>query len=171
MSIISRTIFGPGPAQKRGYCGHQEIELALVKLYRLTGDRKHLDLAAYFINERGAQPHYFDEEARARGEDPKDFWAKTYEYNQSHKPVREQTKVVGHAVRAMYMYSAMADLAVRAGRRRPAEGLRDSLERRHRHEDVLDCGPWSFGTRTRASPQITICPTTPPMPRPAPRSR
>jgi DUF1680 family protein len=107
-----RATFGPGPNQKHGYCGHQEIELALIRLYHLTGERKHLDLASYFINERGKQPHYFDEEARRRGEDPKDFWAKGYEYNQSHKPVREQTKVVGHAVRAMYMYSAMADLAL-----------------------------------------------------------
>jgi uncharacterized protein len=106
------SIFGPGTGQKRGYCGHQEIEIALIKLYRLLGDRKHLGLAAYFINERGAKPHYFDEEARARGEDPKNYWARTYEYNQSHMPVRAQTKVVGHAVRAMYMYTAMADLAV-----------------------------------------------------------
>lgn len=105
-------VFGPEPGQKHGYCGHQEIEIALIKLYRLLGERKHLDLASHFISQRGAQPHYFDEEARARGEDPKDFWAKTYEYNQSHKTVREQTKVVGHAVRAMYMYTAMADLAV-----------------------------------------------------------
>ena len=106
-----RQTFGPGPGQKRGYCGHQEIELALIRLYHLTGERKHLDLASYFIDQRGAQPHYFDQEAVNRGEDPKDFWAKSYEYNQSHKPVREQSKVVGHAVRAMYMYSAMADLA------------------------------------------------------------
>jgi DUF1680 family protein len=107
--------FGPNDGQKRGYCGHQEIELALIKLYHAAGDRKHLDLAAYFINERGSLPHYFDIEARARGDDPKNFWARTYEYNQSHKPVREQTKVVGHAVRAMYMYSAMADLAADLG--------------------------------------------------------
>lgn len=108
-----RQTFGTGPGQKRGYCGHQEIELALIKLYRLTGERKHLDLATYFINERGHQPpHYYDVEAEARSENPADFWAKTYEYNQSHRPVREQDKVVGHAVRAMYMYSAMADLAV-----------------------------------------------------------
>lgn len=106
-----RQTFGPKPDQKHGYCGHQEIELALIRLYHLTGDRRHLDLAAYFINERGRQPHYFDAEARDRGDDPRNFWAKSYEYNQSHKPVREQTKVVGHAVRAMYMYSAMADLA------------------------------------------------------------
>ena len=75
-----------------------------IKLYRLTGDRRRLDLAAYFIDERGRQPpHYFTEEAIARGDDPAKFWAETYEYNQSHIPVREQTKVVGHAVRAMYM--------------------------------------------------------------------
>ena len=107
-----RATFGPGEGQKRGYPGHQEIEIALIKLYRLTGDKQHLDLATYFINERGHQPpHYFDVEARARGSDPADYWAKSYEYNQSHQPVREQTKVVGHAVRAMYMYTAMADLA------------------------------------------------------------
>ena len=97
--------FRAGPGQKRGYCGHEEIELALVKLARVTGERKYLDLAKYFIDERGQQPHYFDEEARARGDDPKDFHSKTYEYSQSHKPVREQDKVVGHAVRAMYLYS------------------------------------------------------------------
>jgi DUF1680 family protein len=106
------TVFGPGPGQKRGYPGHQEIELALVKLYRLTGDRRRLDLAAYFIDERGREPHYFTEEALARGEDPKDFWAGTYEYNQSHMPVREQKRMVGHAVRGMYMACAMADLAL-----------------------------------------------------------
>ena len=119
-------IFGRGPGQKRGYDGHQEIELALVKLYRLTGDRRRLDLAAYFIDERGRQPHYFTQEAIARGEDPAAFWAGTYEYNQSHLPVREQTKMVGHAVRAMYMASAMADLALELddpGLKRACEAL------------------------------------------------
>lgn len=109
-----RTTFGPNEGQKRGYPGHQEIELALVKLYHLTGERKHLDLATYFINERGRQPHYFDQEAVARGDDPTKYHfynSGNYEYSQSHKPVREQDKVVGHAVRAFYMYAAMADLA------------------------------------------------------------
>jgi len=105
------TVFGPEEGKRKGYCGHEEIELALVKLARATGERKYMDLAKYFIDQRGQQPHYFDEEARARGVDPKDYHFKTYEYNQSHKPVREQDKVVGHAVRAMYLYSGMADIA------------------------------------------------------------
>ena len=103
--------FGRGPGQKRGYPGHQEIELALVKAYHATGKAKFLDLASYFIDERGAQPHYFDIERDARGEAPDAYGQGTYEYGQSHLPVRQQTKVVGHAVRAIYMYTAMADLA------------------------------------------------------------
>lgn len=109
-NLIDAT-FGREPGQKRGYCGHPEIELALVKLFHATGNQRYLKLATYFVDERGTQPHYFDLEARQRGEDPADFWARTYEYCQAHLPVREQTKVVGHAVRAMYLYSAMADLA------------------------------------------------------------
>lgn len=105
------TVFGRAAGKRRGYCGHAEIELALMKLYRATNELRYLNLAHYFVEERGQQPSYFDEEARARGEDPSAFWAKTYEYCQSHLPVREQEKVVGHAVRAMYLYSAMADLA------------------------------------------------------------
>ncbi|CAM5761913.1 hypothetical protein LMIY3S_00297 [Labrys miyagiensis] len=117
--------FGPEPGKKKGYCGHEEIELALVKLGRATGRQKYLDLARYFIDQRGQQPHYFDEEARARGADPKNFHFKTYEYNQSHKPVREQDKVVGHAVRAMYLYSGMADVATEFG----DDTLRVALDR------------------------------------------
>ena len=116
--------FGTGPGQKRGYPGHQEIELALYKLYRLTGDKRRLDLAAYFINERGRQPHYFTQEAMARGDDPAKFHHLTYEYSQSHIPVREQTKVVGHAVRAMYMLAGMADLAAELN----DEGLKRACE-------------------------------------------
>jgi uncharacterized protein len=103
--------FGREPGQKRGYCGHPEIELALVKLYQATHNPRYLNLATYFVDERGTQPHYYDFEARERGEDPAQFWAITYEYCQAHAPIREQTKVVGHAVRAMYLLSAVADLA------------------------------------------------------------
>ncbi len=111
------SVFGTGPGQKRGYDGHEEIELALMKLYYLTRDRKHLDFATYLINERGRQPHYFDiERAEREARDPRQPYPfANYEYSQSHKPVREQDKVVGHAVRAMYLYTAMADLAAELG--------------------------------------------------------
>ena len=105
------TVFGTEPGKKRGYCGHEEIELALVKLYRATGSERYLRLSKYFVDERGRQPHYYDIEARERGEKPDDYWAGAYDYSQSHLPVREQTQVVGHAVRAMYLYTAMTDLA------------------------------------------------------------
>lgn len=107
--------FGIEPGKKRGYCGHEEIELALVKLGRVTGNQKYLDLAKYFVDERGQEPHYFDQEARSRGDDPAKYYHRTHEYSQSHKPVREQDKVVGHAVRAMYLFAGMADVATEFG--------------------------------------------------------
>ncbi|MEO7910953.1 MAG: beta-L-arabinofuranosidase domain-containing protein [Roseiflexaceae bacterium] len=105
------SVFGTGPGQKRGYCGHPEIELALVKLARATGERRYMELSRYFVDQRGQKPYYFDQEAIERDADPAKFWASSPEYNQSHLPVREQTEAVGHAVRAVYLYSAMADLA------------------------------------------------------------
>ncbi|MBZ9811705.1 MULTISPECIES: glycoside hydrolase family 127 protein [unclassified Mesorhizobium] len=119
------SVLGPEPGKKKGYCGHEEIELALVKLARVTGESKYMELAKYFIDQRGQQPHYFDEEARARGADPRAYHFKTYEYSQSHIPVREQDKVVGHAVRAMYLYSGMADIATEYG----DDSLRVALDR------------------------------------------
>lgn len=116
-------MFGTKRGQMRGYCGHQEIELALIKLYHVTGDKTYFELAQFFIEERGRggdiggknPAPYFDIEAKQRGEDPKQFWAKTYEYMQAHVPIREQTEVVGHAVRAVYYYSGVADLARETG--------------------------------------------------------
>jgi DUF1680 family protein len=105
------TVFGHGEGQIPGYCGHQEVELALVKMARVTGEQKYLDLSKFFIDERGKEPHFFTDEAIRGGRDPKDYVHKTYEYSQAHEPVREQEKVVGHAVRAMYQYSGMADIA------------------------------------------------------------
>jgi DUF1680 family protein len=104
-------VFGTGPNQKHGYCGHEEIELALIKLYRVTAEERYLKLSQYFVEERGQQPYYFDQEAVARGDNPEHFHFGGYEYNQAHKPVREQEKVVGHSVRAMYLYTAMAELS------------------------------------------------------------
>jgi uncharacterized protein len=117
LDIMSRyadyliTVFGHGPGQIPGYCGHEEVELALVKLARVTGEKKYLDLSKFFIDERGTEPHFFTDEATRDGRSAADFHQKTYEYGQAHLPVREQTKVVGHAVRAMYLYAGMADIA------------------------------------------------------------
>ena len=108
-------------------------------LPRSPASRKHLDLATYFINERGGSRRTISTSRRvARGDDPKNFWAKTYEYNQSHKPVREQDKVVGHAVRAMYMYTAMADLAAELGDDAAEARLRGAVEGRDLEADVRD---------------------------------
>jgi len=110
------TVFGPGENHLHGYPGHEEIELALVKLYHQTGEQRYLDLARYFIDERGQQPHYFDVEAQRRGEAPgQAHYGHDHRYNQSHLPVREQSSAEGHAVRAMYLYSGMADVARETG--------------------------------------------------------
>lgn len=105
------SLFGEDEGQIRGYPGHEEIELALVKLGRATGEQRYLDLAKFFIDQRGTEPHYYDEEARVRGEAATDYHFGTYEYSQAHIPVREQREVVGHAVRAAYLYAGMADVA------------------------------------------------------------
>ncbi|MBU4200527.1 MAG: glycoside hydrolase family 127 protein [Verrucomicrobia bacterium] len=112
------SVFGREKGKKRGYCGHEEVELALVKLYRATGKRRYLKLAKFFIDERGRRfPHYFDLEAKARGKDPGKWNAERYRPHQAHLPVRAQTKLAGHAVRALYLCSGMADVAAETGDR------------------------------------------------------
>ncbi len=104
-------LFGRGRGQRRGYPGHPEIELALMRLYEVTGNARHLQLAKYFIDERGASPRYFDRETKRLGK--KDFRSDEWYaiYNQSHLPIREQKEIVGHAVRACYLFAAAADVA------------------------------------------------------------
>jgi DUF1680 family protein len=94
---LIESVFGPG--KKIGVPGHQEIEIGLVKLYRVTGEKKYLDLAKFFLDERG---HAHDRKLYG-------------EYSQDHMPVIEQTEPVGHAVRAAYMYSGMTDVAALTG--------------------------------------------------------
>ncbi len=91
-------VFGPGKRQESP--GHQVIEMGLVKLYRATGERKYLDLAQFFLDVRGK---------------PLDGRKLGGKYNQDHTPVIEQDEAVGHAVRASYMYSGMADIAALTG--------------------------------------------------------
>ncbi|QHW30992.1 glycoside hydrolase family 127 protein [Paenibacillus rhizovicinus] len=123
--LIERT-FGTEAGQIRAYCGHQEIELALVKLHGVTGEERYLALSRYFIDERGSKPNYFIGEWERRGRTG--IWSQgtpNLEVYQSHLPVREQSVAVGHSVRAVYMYTAMADLARLTG----DDKLREACER------------------------------------------
>jgi uncharacterized protein len=106
--------FGPVKGKKRGYPGHQEIELALVKLFHATGEARYLKLAEFFLTERGRpSPHYFNKEEKDRGEKAKEI--ESYSNLQAHLPVNEQKEAVGHSVRACYMYAGMADVASETG--------------------------------------------------------
>ena len=119
LDIVSRfadlicDTFGAEEGKIHGYPGHQEIELALVKLYRVAGTHKYLELAKYFIDARGEGENYFlnEEKKPAFKRIFPDFHDYNPAYSQSHQPVRKQKTAEGHAVRANYMYSAMADLA------------------------------------------------------------
>ena len=101
------TVFGRGEGQKRGYPGHEEIELALVKLYRATGEKRYLELARYFVEERGTKPNYYVTR--------EDFPEVSLKYLQADRPVREQEKAAGHAVRAMYLFAGVTDVAAETG--------------------------------------------------------
>lgn len=101
--------------EHEGFPGHPEVELALMKLYRLTGSAHAKELAEHFINVRGVDCHFYEKEAGKRdwtvwNADPSD-----YDYMQAGKPVREQTDATGHAVRAVYLLTGMADAASENG--------------------------------------------------------
>ena len=119
------SVFGPG--KRYDVDGHQEVELALIRLYRATGDRRYLDLSRFFLDERGyahgMERKPFDPKtavAVPKPEGPQtaeqrsaNFRARLRVRNgrmQDHKPVVDQHEAIGHAVRAGYMYSAMADM-------------------------------------------------------------
>lgn len=109
--------FGPEPGKSRGYPGHEIAEMALVRLYEATGEKKYLDLSRFFLDQRGKKPCFFDEEQRRRCEyEGRPYIPDTnHAYHQAHLPVREQSEAVGHAVRAGYLYAGMADVAKRTG--------------------------------------------------------
>ena len=107
-----------------GYPGHPEIELALMRLFRSTKEEKYKELALHFINVRGVDSDYYKKEMeknpwRVWGNDPEDK-----EYAQNYAPVRQQDKAVGHAVRAVYLYTGMADAAMETGDRELAEACK-----------------------------------------------
>ncbi|MFC5447875.1 glycoside hydrolase family 127 protein [Paenibacillus aestuarii] len=112
------SVFGVEPGQIRGYDGHQEIELALVKLYQVTQEERYLRLSQYFLEERGQKPHFFALEYEQRqGKTHFPMFGKGVDlaYFQSHVPVREQETAEGHAVRLVYMCAGMADVAAATG--------------------------------------------------------
>lgn len=128
-----------GKDKLRGIPGHEEIEMALVRLYRITGEKKYLDTAGYFLEERGTEPNYFKEERAKRdwehwGMNPDDR-----EYAQNHAPVKQQDKAVGHAVRAAYLYTAMADYASETG----DEEMYEACKRLWRN--IVDCRMYVTG--------------------------
>ena len=106
-------VFGEEEGKIHGYPGHPEVELALVKLYRVTGRKEFFELAKYFINTRGVGENYFLMEEKRPGFVHLFPEFNNYDpsYSQSHLPVRKQLTAEGHAVRACYLYSAMTDIA------------------------------------------------------------
>lgn len=118
--------FGPGPGQKKGYPGHPELELALMKLYRVTKERRYLELAQFFVEERGRRPHYYELEAVAREERR----ARPYnlDYSQAHLPIKEQKTAQGHSVRAMYLFAGAVDVAVETGDQELLSACRDLFD-------------------------------------------
>lgn len=119
-------VFGNGEGKKKGYPGHPVIEMALMRLYDVTGDERHLNLARYFVEQRGQAPLYFEEERIHNSNSC--HWLDgvlKYGYYQAHKPLREQEDAVGHAVRALYLYSGAADVA----REMDDESLKETCRR------------------------------------------
>lgn len=109
-------VFGPEEGKLHGYPGHEIIEMALVRLYDVTKEERYLKLAEYFINERGKEPLYFREEQEKNHQEF--YWKDSlfqYQYYQAGKPVRGQEHAEGHAVRAVYLYSGMTDVARQTG--------------------------------------------------------
>ena len=135
-----------GPGKQAGIPGHEEVELALIRLYRLTHEQRYLQLAQYFIDSRGQKPSIFERqyeqlpdrkvELLGHPMSIRDFYRRFFlanpakfdtSYSQDQLPVRQQRVAVGHAVRAMYLYSGMADLVYETG----DPGLWEALDSLH----------------------------------------
>lgn len=123
---LIRSVFGHGEGKLDSYPGHEEIELALVKAYRATGKQKYLELADYFIENRGVVPGFQTEEKFLQQSQKKAFGA---DYHQAHAPIRSQEAAEGHAVRAMYFFTGAADVALEKKDRT----LKEALERIWKH--------------------------------------
>lgn len=111
------TVFGPNEGQLRGYPGHPEIELALMRLYEVTQEPRYQALSRFFLEERGQQPYYYDIEFAQRGgtwhwDNWGEAWmVKDKAYTHAHKPLAQQSEAVGHAVRSVYLMTGLAHIA------------------------------------------------------------
>jgi len=123
--------FGPG-ADQVGYCGHPELETALVELYRHTGERRYLDLARHQVDHRGSGLLKVGS-LGAR-------------YFQDHAPVRESQSAVGHAVRQLYLNAGVTDLVLEEGEQSLLEAMRAQWDSAH-HRKMYLTG--AFGSRHR----------------------
>lgn len=123
---LIKKVFGDQDGQLLDYPGHQEIELALMRLYDITHDQSLVELTKFFIEERARtdaprKGHAWDIAAVKRGDDPETFfpyyWPKPrcYWHMQAHLPIRDQHEIVGHSVQAMYWLSSVVDLALATG--------------------------------------------------------
>lgn len=140
------SVFGPEPGKRRGYPGHQEIEIGLLRLYEMTKEPLLLKLASFLILERGSRDEkgeiYFDKEAWARGADPRDYnsfemrpvyrFPRDYGYHQADCRLVDATEIKGHSVRAMYFLTAATDLYRLTGN----DQIKTALERLWR--DMVD---------------------------------
>ncbi len=113
------SIFGPVEGKLQGYPGHEEIELALIKLHKVTNEERYLKLSEYFVTQRGKQPSYYDWELK-QNPDIRRYkrdkgTKKPYAGVQAHEPVTEQKTIEGHSVRALYFLSGVADVANQTG--------------------------------------------------------
>lgn len=116
--LLHRTVIPKG-----GYPGHEELELALLRVYEITKDRLFLDTAGFFVRERGKKDedghNYYDRETAKRGLDPrKDLGRgnfekpRDYSYAQAHLPITEQSEILGHSVRAVYFLTGALHYAL-----------------------------------------------------------
>lgn len=101
------SVFGEGVGKRIGYCGHPEIELALMKLAHATGERKYFNLAQFFVDKRGSKLF-----AAEHGTNLEQYDGTTW---QDDRPIREYNEIVGHAVRAAYLFSGATDLVAETG--------------------------------------------------------
>ncbi len=104
-----------GPGKIEGVPGHPEVEIGLMRMYHTTGKEKYRDMAQYFIDRRGEDPSWFQKERQQRDWEHYPMNPADTKYNQSYAPVRQQKTAEGHAVRAVYLFTAMADLASSTG--------------------------------------------------------